>query len=86
MKRFSAAFSAGKRREGTCPISALSVSWFQQAGKSEFVRNSKFKFILLESVFREIKICYRFFPQGKDMCDMLLLLKKRRFVQKVEMV
>ena len=32
------------------------------------------------------KICYRFFPQGKDMCDMLLLLKKRRFVQKVGMV
>lgn len=57
-----------------------------QFNKSEFVRNSKFKFILLESVFREIKICYRFFPQGKDMCDMLLLLKKRRFVQKVEMV
>ena len=48
--------------------------------------NILFKFILLESVFREIKICYRFFFFFKDMCDMLLLLKKRRFVQKVEMV
>ena len=27
-----------------------------QFNKSEFVRNSKFKFILLESVFREIRV------------------------------